>query len=66
MQVTMPRCAPFINVGLVTAKSYYQRMGRTSAYAIVMAMYDHVFMYAHAHGFTVTDPSIRLSWIKAN
>ncbi|KAF9225639.1 hypothetical protein BS17DRAFT_879002 [Gyrodon lividus] len=45
-----PHCAPFIDVGLTTARNYYHRMGRINAYAITM----------------LVDPAVRLSWIEAH
>ncbi|KAG1792587.1 uncharacterized protein HD556DRAFT_1444272 [Suillus plorans] len=48
LAIRVPRLCPFINVGLEWAKSYYVRMDLTDSYVIAM----------------LTDPSVRLSWIK--
>ncbi|KIK24334.1 hypothetical protein PISMIDRAFT_44028, partial [Pisolithus microcarpus 441] len=50
LSLNEPRFAPYIEIGLRHARSYYRRMGETNAYAIAMFM----------------DPTIRFTWIELN
>ncbi|KIK13434.1 hypothetical protein PISMIDRAFT_44079, partial [Pisolithus microcarpus 441] len=52
LSLNEPHFAPYIEIGLHHARSYYQRMGETNAYVIAM----HKFV----------DPTIRFTWIKLN
>ncbi|KIK22292.1 hypothetical protein PISMIDRAFT_102707, partial [Pisolithus microcarpus 441] len=52
LSLNKPRFAPYIKIGLHHARSYYQHMGETNAYAIVM----HKFV----------DLTIHFTWIELN
>ena len=67
LQTSAPHCMPFIDVGLVTARDYYQCMGRTSAYAIAMCTHYYIYVtFVLSENITVVDPTIHLTWIKVN
>ncbi|KIM54018.1 hypothetical protein SCLCIDRAFT_31420 [Scleroderma citrinum Foug A] len=48
LSMHLPRCAPYIKVGLKYANKYYSRMDKTNAYAIAMFV----------------DPTLCLTWIE--
>ncbi|KIK10529.1 hypothetical protein PISMIDRAFT_124288, partial [Pisolithus microcarpus 441] len=50
LSLNEPRFAPYIEIGLRHARSYYRHMGETNAYAIAMFV----------------DPTIRFTWIELN
>ncbi|KIK19728.1 hypothetical protein PISMIDRAFT_85242, partial [Pisolithus microcarpus 441] len=63
LSLNKPCFAPYIEIGLHHARSYYQHMGETNAYAIAMFLPFQIT----AHPQTQFNPSLhRFTWIELN
>jgi hypothetical protein len=61
----IPHCAPLIEIGLLWADKYDERMGATNAYAVSMCQSgDLLKVFDFSHDFAVIDPAIRMSWVQ--
>ena len=64
LSMHLPRCAPYIKVGLKYANKYYSCMDKTNAYAIAMCKCISYFRIVDSPLFIVIDPTLHLTWIE--